>query len=84
MDERSVLEVEAHNSANDEFQRRFFVNDDGKRAGFEGVTTHLGTFPNHPEQAANGDMWYIDGSGQPSEGFYGQTANGPVLLGGAA
>jgi hypothetical protein len=84
MDERSVLEVEAHSSANDEFQRRFFVNDDGKRAGFEGVTTHLGTFPNHPEQAANGDMWYIDGSGRPSEGFYGQTANGPVLLGGAA
>ena len=81
MDERSVLEFEAHNSANDEFRRRFFVNDDRKRAGFAGVTTHLGTFPNHPEQAANGDMWYIDGSGRPNEGFYGQTTNGPVQFG---
>jgi len=32
-------------------------------------------------QSAVGDIWYDDGTGDADEGFYGQTADGPVQLG---
>lgn len=34
-----------------------------------------------PADLAAGDIWYEDGSGDADEGFYGQTADGPVRLG---
>lgn len=46
----------------------------------DGGEVGLGTFANHPA-ANNGDIWYIDGTGTPTEGFYGQTSGGVVQLG---
>lgn len=34
-----------------------------------------------PGDARPGDVWYIDGSGETAEGFYGQTSEGPTRLG---
>jgi len=49
--------------------------------GAAGVRSHLGAYAEHPSGAGNGDTWYIDGSGTPSEGFYGQTSSGVVQIG---
>lgn len=35
----------------------------------------------HPSDVDPGDIWYIDGAGEPPEGFYGQTSDGPVKIG---
>lgn len=35
----------------------------------------------HPDDADPGEVYYIDGSGDPGEGFYGHTAAGPVRFG---
>ena len=34
----------------------------------------------HPSDPGRGDVWYVDGEGAESEGFYGQTRDGPTRL----
>lgn len=38
-------------------------------------------YRDHPDDKSIGDIWYVDGSGEASEGFYGQVEDGPVKIG---
>jgi hypothetical protein len=38
-------------------------------AGTRSLTCHA----EHPDDSGPGEIWYVDGSGEPAEGFYGQT-----------
>ena len=39
------------------------------------------TTSSHPDDARPGEVWYVDGSENVEEGFYGQTESGPVQFG---
>ena len=39
-----------------------------------------GTYAEHPNSASNGDMWYVDGSGTPDEGYYGMKSENVGLI----
>lgn len=44
-------------------------------------TRSIGVHSTHPEDVTPGDVWYVDGSEDVTEGFYGQTADGAVRFG---
>lgn len=60
------------------------ISDEGRDGPGESqqhIVSSTTTVSEHPSGASPGDIWYVDGSGQTAEGFYGLTSNGPVKLG---
>lgn len=52
-------------------------DEDGERSSLQGLRSRTA----HPGDPTPGDVWYVDGSGDVEEGFYGRTRDGTVKIG---